>query len=220
MSEQTPPMPPMTRLPWPIMAAAILSLGTLVFTSHGAVPLAYIYIVALLATYFTSTRIEDGSPVCWFARIGLLGIAYASARLIEPNGGDYALLPAWMRSFFGLLYGGEMLIRVWRCKPGNSTDPIAVLFLSGLVFLTASNTFEDGYIRVVTPVYVLLLLLGLRSYRSLDVARNCDALYEVALTLQARARLRLDGELAAEAQRLLDALHVVAVPEPPAHRAP
>ena len=170
MNEQTPPMQPMTRLPWPIMAAAILSLGTLLFTSHGAVPLAYVYIVALLATYFTNARIEDGSPVRWFALIGLIGIAYATARLIEPNGGDYALLPAWMRSFFGLIYGGEMLIRVWRCKPGNSTDPIAVLFLSGLVFLTASNTFEEGYIRVVTPVYILSLLLGLRSYRSLITA--------------------------------------------------
>ena len=56
--------------------------------------------------------------------------------------------------------------------------------------------------------------------RSLEIARSCDAVYEVALSLQARARLRRDSELAAEAQTLLDALHVVVVPGPPAHSAP
>jgi class 3 adenylate cyclase/tetratricopeptide (TPR) repeat protein len=51
--------------------------------------------------------------------------------------------------------------------------------------------------------------------RSLEIARGSDALYEVALTLQARAHVRRDPELAAEARTLLDALHVVAVREPP-----
>jgi tetratricopeptide (TPR) repeat protein len=51
--------------------------------------------------------------------------------------------------------------------------------------------------------------------RSLTVARACDALYEVALSLQASARVRRDASLAAEARALLDALHVVAAPEPP-----
>jgi class 3 adenylate cyclase/tetratricopeptide (TPR) repeat protein len=51
--------------------------------------------------------------------------------------------------------------------------------------------------------------------RSLEIARGSDALYEVALTLQARARLHGDAELAAEAKALLDALHVVAIREPP-----
>ena len=169
MNEKTPPTPstlPMPRLPWPIMAAAILSLLSLLITSHGAVPLAYVYVAALAATYFSNARIENGSPVRWFARIGLLGIAYASARFIEPNGGDYALLPAWMRSLFGLLYGGEMLIEAWRNVPNNPKAPLAVLFLSGMVFLTASNTFEEGFIRLLAPLYVFSLLLGLRSYRT------------------------------------------------------
>jgi hypothetical protein len=49
----------------------------------------------------------------------------------------------------------------------------------------------------------------------LAVARACDALYEVALSLKASARVRRDASLAAEAQALLDSLHVVATPEPP-----
>jgi class 3 adenylate cyclase/tetratricopeptide (TPR) repeat protein len=44
--------------------------------------------------------------------------------------------------------------------------------------------------------------------QSLEVARGSDAVYEVALSLQARAALRGDEELAAEARRLLDQLHV------------
>jgi predicted ATPase/class 3 adenylate cyclase len=51
--------------------------------------------------------------------------------------------------------------------------------------------------------------------RSLAIARACDALYEIALSLQAYARLRRDASLAAEARALLDALHVVATPELP-----
>jgi tetratricopeptide (TPR) repeat protein len=51
--------------------------------------------------------------------------------------------------------------------------------------------------------------------RSLTVARACDALYEVALSLQATARVRRDESLAAEARALLDSLHVAVAPEPP-----
>ncbi len=51
--------------------------------------------------------------------------------------------------------------------------------------------------------------------RSLEVARSGDALYEVALTLLARGRLRGDATDIAEAQALLDSLHVVRVLEPP-----
>ena len=50
---------------------------------------------------------------------------------------------------------------------------------------------------------------------SLEAARSGDALYEVALSLRARSRLTGNADDAAEAQRLLDALHVVHVPEPP-----
>ena len=47
------------------------------------------------------------------------------------------------------------------------------------------------------------------------VARSGDALYEVALSLRARSRLTGNAADAAEAQRLLDALHVVRVPDVP-----
>jgi tetratricopeptide (TPR) repeat protein len=51
--------------------------------------------------------------------------------------------------------------------------------------------------------------------RSLEIARSGDALYEVALSLRARARLRGDAADAADAQALLDGLRVVSAPEPP-----
>ena len=50
---------------------------------------------------------------------------------------------------------------------------------------------------------------------SLEAARSGDALYEVALSLQARAHVRDDPRDAAEAQALLAALQVVQVPEIP-----
>jgi tetratricopeptide (TPR) repeat protein len=50
--------------------------------------------------------------------------------------------------------------------------------------------------------------------RSLEIARGCDAVYEVALSLRTRARLRGDGALAREAEGLLAGLDVVAAPEP------
>jgi tetratricopeptide (TPR) repeat protein len=51
--------------------------------------------------------------------------------------------------------------------------------------------------------------------RSLEIARSSDALYELALSLQTRARLHGDVALAKEARGLLDALHVIAVRDPP-----
>ncbi len=51
--------------------------------------------------------------------------------------------------------------------------------------------------------------------QSLEAARSGDALYEVALSLRARARVRGDAKDAADAQALLDALHVERVADPP-----
>jgi class 3 adenylate cyclase/tetratricopeptide (TPR) repeat protein len=51
--------------------------------------------------------------------------------------------------------------------------------------------------------------------RSIEAARSGGATYEVALSLQARARLRADSVEAAEALALLDGLDVVQVPEVP-----
>ena len=51
--------------------------------------------------------------------------------------------------------------------------------------------------------------------RSIDAARSGDALYEVALSLRARAQLRRDVSDAADARALLEALHVVHVPDVP-----
>jgi tetratricopeptide (TPR) repeat protein len=51
---------------------------------------------------------------------------------------------------------------------------------------------------------------------SLGVARESDTLYEVALTLRARARVGGGANDEREAQALLDALHVVRVAEPSA----
>lgn len=164
-NEKREPSPqPRPRLPWPITVCGILALGTLLLTGHGSVPLAYVYIAILLATYSTNARIENGSPVRWFLRIGYIGIAYASSMVFDTSSSDLALLPSWMRSFFGLVYGGEMLLQAWRCVPDNPRASLRTLFFSGLVFLTACNTFDDTYIRFVTPVFVLFLLLGLRSH--------------------------------------------------------
>jgi hypothetical protein len=49
----------------------------------------------------------------------------------------------------------------------------------------------------------------------LHAAREIGALYEIALTLRARAIVRHDEADAAEAQRLLDMLGVVRLPEIP-----
>ncbi|MES2459952.1 MAG: transglutaminaseTgpA domain-containing protein [Armatimonadota bacterium] len=163
MNEKTEQMP---RLPWAVTLSGVISLGALLLTGHGAVPLAYVYVAALIATYFINARIENGSPVRWFVRVALLGIAYASSRIIDASSSDFALLQPWARNFFGLVYGGEMLVQAWRYVPGNPRAPLVVLFLSGFVFLTACNTFEDTNIRFLAPLYVLSLLLGLRSYNN------------------------------------------------------
>ena len=49
--------------------------------------------------------------------------------------------------------------------------------------------------------------------RSLEIARGCDAVYEVALSLQTRAQLRGDAALTREAEGLLAGLDVVAAPK-------
>lgn len=154
-----------TRLPWPTTVTAVIALAALVMSGRSVLPAAVIAALALVATYPFRLRIDPASPMQWFVRVALIGGAYAYAHLDNPSALDYLIGPAWVRNFFGMYFAGEMALQAWRARSDNPRAPLVVLFLSGFVFLTACNTFDERYIRFVTPLYMLFLALGLRAYR-------------------------------------------------------
>ena len=147
-------------------AAALVALGTLFYVINGSVLLP-IFAVALLGTYATDLRIPSTSSVRLIVRVSLYTLVYlVNQQQDDPRNTDYLVGPASFRALFGEIYAAEMVIQAWRRRADDAYAELAVVFFSGLVFITACNTFDDQVLWIVTPAYVALVALSLRGYRA------------------------------------------------------
>lgn len=152
------------RLPWTATAAALIAMAALYHTSGmGAGQLAG-FGAAILATYLTSARLPDRSLLLWLVRIMLFGLV-VMLNQGEVKTGDYSVGPPQFRNMFGELWAAEMVVRAWRHTGDAPSRTLPVLLLSGLVFISACNTFDFRHIRFIAPVYMLFVALSLRGYR-------------------------------------------------------
>nr|CAA9274241.1 hypothetical protein AVDCRST_MAG63-3184 [uncultured Armatimonadetes bacterium] len=150
-------------LPLPAIAAALVAFGALYVTASG-LSLLPVLAAALLATHFFGARLPRQPAALWVARILLAGLVFL-ANPQEPANADYLMGSARFRNIFGLLFASELVLHAWRRHPDRGALLLPVLLHSGMVFLTACNTFETGYIRYFAPAYTFLVAVSLRHYR-------------------------------------------------------
>lgn len=143
--------------------AAMIALGLLYFVLNGSL-LIPAFAVAILLSYATDLRIPSVPAYRLLARVALYTLVYL-ANQEDPRNTDYLVGPASLRAFIGNIYAAEMTIQVWRDRKDDAHMEMPVVFCSGLVYLTACNTFEDGIVRIVTPIYMTFVALSFRSYR-------------------------------------------------------
>jgi hypothetical protein len=144
--------------------AALISLAALAMTARG-LPFLAVLAAAILLSYFAETRLRDRTGLRWFVRLLLIAIIWVVTP-DDPNAPYDQVGPTRSRNIFGEICAAEMAFQFWRSRrydPERSN--LAIMVMSGLTFLTASNTFEETFIRLFAPLYVLCIGLMGRSYR-------------------------------------------------------
>jgi hypothetical protein len=169
------------RMPWPVAATALTALLALHLTA-GLLPLVPIFAALILTSYATRSRLNLTTTWAWLLRLLLLFLIIA-LNPDAPNG-DYALGTARNRNIFAQFYTAEMALQFWLRRPSDPARArMVVLLMSGLVLLTASNTFEERYIQFITPVYLLFLALALPQYRTRSWPTGTTAARATALLI-------------------------------------
>lgn len=147
-------------MPWHTALAVFVSFGALYTTAGNQVPLLIAFAFIALASYFVSFRLVDRGAMRLLPHLFLLGLVVVLNQE-EPTSSDALIGPPRQRAIFGLLYAGEAVLQFWRQRRDPATTQLYALMAAGMVFLTASNTFEDGFIRWWAPVFALAASVSL-----------------------------------------------------------
>ena len=157
-----PPDP--ARMPWPVTAAAFVAMAAYYFTA-GPVPLLFVFAAGIIASYYFRARITGNSVLRWWVRLGLLMLVLAF-NVEEPKFGE-GLGNVRSRNIFGQVYIAEFLVECWRSRPNDPNRArLAGLTCAGLLFLIASNTFEDKLIRLLSPAFFIFAALSFYEWRN------------------------------------------------------
>ncbi|GAB4451751.1 MAG: hypothetical protein OHK0029_01500 [Armatimonadaceae bacterium] len=185
------------RMPWTVGITALIAV-LMYHLAAGFHLLTAVFVFALLASYVVPVKLTGESPLRWWLRLALVVI------ILMLNQGD----PGYgegvgsmrLRNVFGQLYMAEMTLQFWRWRPQDpNRSSVIALSASGLLVTVGSNTFEDRFVRVLTPLYIATFGLSLLHYRDRLMSRKTWLLRGVALT--AALVLGLFGYLTVQANR-------------------
>ncbi|MCW8130931.1 MAG: transglutaminase domain-containing protein [Planctomycetota bacterium] len=156
------PAPRVFKLPLPAALASIIAFTALSVTGGGYVMLG-ILALAIHLSYAVPYRLGDDSWSGWMVRLLVFGVV-VMANVAEParERGHGFYDPAYIHAF-GQLCAAELTIQCWRARPSGGPGGVMALLLSGLVLLTACNTFEYRYIRWLAGPYVFFAVLAIRA---------------------------------------------------------
>jgi transglutaminase-like putative cysteine protease len=213
MSVPAPASRPL-RLPWTALAATLVAYGAM-FISARNLWLMAVLAAAVVLSYFVDARLEGRR----LPRLLLRGALVAVIIVLNPENPDsnYEQFgPARTRNIFALVCAAEAALQFWRPRNEDPARPLlTALVASGMTLLSASNTFDERFIRWFAPLFLLFAALAARDYRKRAPAvgngrRATTVLRSVALVLALgigagghRAIIAYRGELMDWSNRLL-----------------
>jgi len=147
---------------WSLTISFWVALAALFFTSENPATLVVAFVA--LWPHFVSQRLPRDSSAVWIIRLLIYGVVFAFFGGQPGIGADW-IFDAKTFNMLGLIAGGEAALEFWREPPTNARYHAVSIFCIGVVFLAACNTYDDRYIGVFAPLYLLFTLLALREWR-------------------------------------------------------
>jgi hypothetical protein len=152
------------RLPWSLVAAALVAMTAHYFTADEFLGLPICGIV-LVASQLKTWRLPRSRAISWSLRAIVLTVITIFVGFPNEKLPQWYMKPEYTK-LIGCLIAAEIAIRSWeRREPSGVMESRGVmLLLTALMMAAASNTDVRFYIHRIAPVYAVLLLLSLRSF--------------------------------------------------------
>jgi len=152
-------------LPWTLIGAALSAMAALYFSSGRFVGLPVLAILLVLSR-LTTWRLPKHFIVSYGSRAIILVVLVTLINQTDP----YDVTPWYLKqvdtNLAGYALAADIVLRAWsRRDAGVAREGLGVVVLmTALLFAAATNTYERVHIQLITPIYVICLLLALRSF--------------------------------------------------------
>ncbi|MCW3059825.1 MAG: putative cysteine protease [Capsulimonas sp.] len=164
MTTATAPAPfakTLFRLPWSAEAAIFVAYAALLINDQRYALIGAFAVLLHISRYF-ALRIPQRSWIAWIIRIAAYGLIGSTAG--RNDQGNVSLFDPATVDAFGVICAVEIVIQMWRERPGGSPPGAITIALAALVLSAASTTYDTTYIRWLAPLYIVFTMLSLRSY--------------------------------------------------------
>jgi hypothetical protein len=152
-------------LPWSVIGAGLAAMAAL-YCTRGRFDGLVIPAVALVASRLTTWRLPSGRVISWGIRLAILAVVLAMFRARSNVDATVWYLNEEDTKTAGYAFVAELVLRAWeRHAPDRMRESRgAAIAMTALIFLAATHTFERIAIQCITPVYMIFVLLALRSF--------------------------------------------------------
>ncbi len=151
------------RLPWATTGAAILAFIALYYSGRSRFDGVALMGTVLVAAAFIHQRLPASLVLAWFLRITI----FAAIIVLGPPRRRINVSAAFEPDFvhyFGYLLMAELLLRVWQYHK-QGPPPGDIMVLTGLIFMSATNTMDTHHIPWLAPPFMILMGLSLRDFQ-------------------------------------------------------
>ena len=154
---------------WWLTISFWVALAALYLTSSN--PIALALAIIALWPHFVFARLPRDSSGVWIIRLLIYGFVFAFFGAQPGIGADW-IFDAKTFNMIGFIAAGEAALELWREPPVAARYHAVVIFCIGIVFLAACNTYDDRYIGIFAPFYLLFTLLALREWKPETIVPN------------------------------------------------
>ena len=161
------------RSPGVIAFLALISFFALYLSEEGS-PVLPVLGALLGFSYVLTSRISNTPPQSYVVRALLFSIVIVFNSM-RPNAEVINMFDIRSMRWVGELAAAELTLHFWLRPLGRDKLGPSIV-LSGVIFMSACSTLDDRYLPLLTPAYILFLLLSMRLLRpkclSLPFART------------------------------------------------
>jgi transglutaminase-like putative cysteine protease len=181
-------LPSSTRVPWSLLIASLISFAALYITGDQFLGLPFLAAL-VIASGLVQWRLPRGALWAWMLRAVLFAVVFVNYRLPDRRDmGGWYVDPGVMK-LAGYLLAAELTLRLWQLRRPERLAR-ETLLLSACIMATAAVTYEPRGIHIVTPIYIVAIIVSTRAMAAMSTGKRPRATRFIrSLTLRSSALL-------------------------------
>jgi hypothetical protein len=171
-------------LPWTLIGAALSAMAALYVSSDRFIGLPF-FALFLVLSKFSNWRLPRYFLITYGSRAIIFAVVLTLIDRTDPYDVTVWYLKQADTNLAGYALAVDLMLRAWeRRDAAAAREGLGVVVLiTALLFAAATNTYERLHIELLTPIYVICLLLALRSFALMQQSPTTSRTMRPALVI-------------------------------------